>query len=119
MSHEHEQPACIADAMLSDAQLLAALDGEADAAVLLHLHACPCCAARAELLSRLDHGLRGRLARSLCPNTLTLIDHYLRLLDPDQHTAVATHLQGCQDCTNDLTRIVVVTPLAYRFASTA
>lgn len=119
MSHEHEQSACIADEMLSDAQLLAALDGEADELVLIHLHGCPCCVARAELLSRLDHCLRGRLARSLCPSTLALIDYYLRLLDPDQHLAVATHLQTCRACSGDLNQIVVVTPASYRFASTA
>jgi len=100
--------------MLSDNDLLAALDGEADASVLAHLEACPCCAARAALLMRFERRLRGCLTRVLCPPTLTLIDYSLRLLDPSQQTSVAAHLHSCRACADELAQIVAERTPKYR-----
>jgi anti-sigma factor RsiW len=113
-----EATVCIADQMLSDADLLAAIDGEADEVVLQHLHSCPCCAARAELLSRLTTQLRHRLLRALCPSTLALIDYHLRLLEPAQHARIAAHLAECPHCASDLVNIVAVSEPVYRYVPT-
>jgi hypothetical protein len=114
--NQHQNQACIGKQMLDDSDLLAALDGEAGPEVFAHLHACPCCAARAALLARVERRLRDRLARALCPPTLTLIDFSLRLLEPEGYGAVAEHLHGCRACGDELALIIAEREPAYRYA---
>ena len=54
---------CSAPPPLTDDQLSAALDGEADQVVLDHLERCPSCTARLEQARRAERALAGRLYR--------------------------------------------------------
>jgi anti-sigma factor RsiW len=95
---EGREDECLAPPALSGAQIMAAVDGEADAATLAHLRVCPGCARRVEQLRSIQRILRHRLFRLWCPPTEHLIDDCMGLLDPYQHAILSHHLQICPYC---------------------
>lgn len=107
---------------LSDDQLSAALDGDADAAVQAHLAACPGCAARLEQARRIEQGLQRRLAFWDCPDPRALGEYELDLLEPAARASFAAHLDTCGRCREELAdlRALLGTPApATRPAPTA
>jgi hypothetical protein len=93
---------CILPPALTPAQLAAAVDGDAELSVQLHLAACPACRGRADALAAAQSRLRTLLRRSTCPAPEQLRDYAWDLLPEDQAAAVAHHAGACPHCTYDL-----------------
>jgi hypothetical protein len=96
---------CTSPPELDERQLLASIDGEAEAQVAAHLAQCPYCRQRAEALARLQSGLSARLFRLACPTPLELGDYQLGLLSTGRAAAVAGHLRECRHCTGELEQL--------------
>lgn len=94
---------------LSDDQLSAALEGDADANVQAHLAACPDCAARLAQARLLERGLRDRLAFWDCPAPQELGEYELGLLEPAARASVAAHLDSCGRCREELADLRALT----------
>jgi hypothetical protein len=93
---------CINPEPLSDADILAFVEGEAGAEIVAHIQQCPHCATLAADYARLQHGLRQRLFRFDCPAAQRLGEFYLDLLPPEQRAEIAAHLERCVRCQDDL-----------------
>lgn len=87
---------------LSDIALVAAIDGEADAATQEHLRTCTACAQRAQTMRQLQDQLRARLYRLFCPASDLLMEYHLGRLDIDQRNAIAEHMATCPHCAQEL-----------------
>ncbi|RRR76589.1 MAG: hypothetical protein EI684_02695 [Candidatus Viridilinea halotolerans] len=96
---------CAMPPALSDAELMAAADGEADDAILQHLQHCPDCAVRLTHLRVLQVRLRQRLYRVDCLSTDLLIDYCQGLLDPYQYALVLHHLALCPHCMAEVAQL--------------
>lgn len=97
--------ACVRSTKLSDGELLAYLAGDADAAVTTHLAACDECQQRAAALATLEQRLTATLYRLECPSSLALGEYQLGLLSAAATRTIATHLQHCPHCTNEITML--------------
>lgn len=93
---------CISLPELSEAQLMAFLDGEADEEVAAHMQRCASCRRRAERLARVERTLRRRLFRAACPTSLELGEYHLDALSPLRAEAIARHLTECPYCAREV-----------------
>lgn len=82
--------------------LVAYAEGDGDSRTAVHVASCPWCAAEAASYAALDRTLTVRLWRAECPATLTLGEHVLDLLDPQEALTVRAHVAVCPHCTAEL-----------------
>jgi hypothetical protein len=87
---------------IDDLRLLAALDGNADPALLEHLRKCSFCSARARSFASLERTLRDRLFRALCPSSGDLLAFQQRTLSPERYIKIVEHIPDCPYCTREL-----------------
>ncbi|MGB9740004.1 MAG: hypothetical protein C0184_09280 [Chloroflexus aggregans] len=99
---------------LSGLELIAAVDGEADETILAHLNECPLCRQRVATLRNLQHALRYRLYRVLCPSTDLLVDYCQGLLPPAQQARIAHHVASCPYCRSEVDLLMQRDPLIDR-----
>lgn len=103
---------CSTPPQLTDDQLSATLDGDADASIADHLACCPWCAARLEHARHLEQRLATTLSRWNCPSPERIGDYHLGLLDPVDSGAIAAHLSRCPQCAAELDDLVHFLPPA-------
>lgn len=87
---------------LDDLALLAAVDGEAGAAIYDHLAHCSACAARAQAFADLQAQLRSRLFRLFCPSSEELAAFHQDMLGSERQAEIAQHLDQCPHCQHEL-----------------
>lgn len=87
---------------LDDLDLIAAIDEEADEAVMAHLRTCAACAERAREYGELQYLLRARLYRALCPTSEELAAFQQRMLEGGRRAQLAAHLAECPHCSYEL-----------------
>lgn len=87
---------------LTEDQLSALIDGDADAETLAHAAQCAFCAARLEAARRFEARLGQTLFRADCPPPETIGEYFLDLLPAAEHAAVGKHLQKCVHCQGEL-----------------
>ncbi len=92
---------CALPPALSERDLIAAIDEEAEPHIVNHLCRCPHCAARAKSLARFQQQLRAKLYRIFCPSSDDLIDYQQGLLPPDRHASITRHLAICPHCSHE------------------
>src|SRR5215217_4872526 len=92
-----QRTTCIDPAAIADDDLIAFARGEPSAAAA-HIDRCPACRAEARAYARLEPLLEERLFRRSCPETLTLGEYALDLIEPAQRTRIAAHLVECPHC---------------------
>jgi anti-sigma factor RsiW len=90
---------------LDDRELLAYVDGRADAQVVKHVEQCPHCRERARRLRHLQERLTARLYRVTCPPPIELGQHRLNMLPSDQAEAVTRHLAECPHCAREFAQL--------------
>ena len=93
---------CSSPPPLTDNQITAALDGEADRSVLAHLEHCPSCVARLADARRFEQRAQQLLYRWDCPSPQQLGDYHLGLVAPEDERAVRRHLAQCARCAEEL-----------------
>jgi hypothetical protein len=93
---------CIAPSEISDEQLLAYGDGEADQSTLDHIRRCPYCAEQARAIAADQLALRTLFYRAECPDAHTLGEYHLGLLSADERAAIKNHLRTCVDCAAEM-----------------
>jgi hypothetical protein len=93
---------CIFPPALDDKQLLAYLDGEADAATVTHLEDCAYCRQKVKNLDRVQKHLTNRLYRLACPPPTELGEYYLRVLPASEMLLVARHVRECPYCAQEV-----------------
>lgn len=96
---------CIAPDEITDEQLIAYIDGEADSATREHIRRCPHCAERARAYDLDQQALRAALYRVECPDPQVLGEYHLGLLAPADRAAIEEHLQECSLCAADLAKL--------------
>jgi hypothetical protein len=84
---------CI-DNPLSEEELFAALDSEADIEVQSHLQQCAYCRKRLGEIERFERRLRG----GLHPNSQVLLDYSFGLLTETESVPIRDHISGCKNC---------------------
>lgn len=88
---------------LSEDELSALIDGEADARLQDHIKQCPYCAGRLAQAQQLESGLRMALHRHDCPTSFELAQYQMDMLDAPEETArIEAHLKTCVRCREDL-----------------
>lgn len=93
---------CSQPPALTDDQLSAALDNEAEPAVTAHLAACPACAARLLAARALEQQLKAELYRHDCPSAHELADYQAGALAGAAAGAIAAHIGSCPLCGAEL-----------------
>jgi anti-sigma factor ChrR (cupin superfamily) len=107
---------CIAPDEISEEQLLAYADGEANSGTLDHVRRCPACAERARTFATHQLVLRRLFQRLACPDPHILGEYRLGLLSSTERAAVEDHLQVCSSCAaeadnlEDFFQAVAITP---------
>lgn len=96
---------CLFPPALSDEQLLASLDGEADPSTLNHLERCTYCREQADRLARWQRRLAGHLYRVVCPPPIELGEYHLGVLNADRASGVARHMRECVHCSRELDQL--------------
>jgi anti-sigma factor RsiW len=96
---------CSTPPPLTEDQISAALDGEADQAVQQHLQGCASCAARLARAGQAERALAGRLYRWDCPPAQQLADYHLGLASRDAAQMIAGHLAACPRCTAEVEQL--------------
>jgi hypothetical protein len=96
---------CIAPDKITEEQLLAYVDGEADSATLDHVRRCPYCAERARAYATDQQLLRALFYRVECPNAHTLGEYHLGLLSPNARAAIEDHLEICPLCAAEVAEL--------------
>jgi hypothetical protein len=96
---------CVSPPELSDGDLLAYLDGEADTHAKKHLENCPSCRERAQRLARRQSDMTARVYRFDCPSPLELGEYRLDVLSTDRAAGVARHLATCLRCTQEVAQL--------------
>jgi hypothetical protein len=101
---DHAQAAdgCRLPPELDDLALIAAIDNEADADVLAHLHACPHCAARARHFAEFQGQLRKQFFRMFCPPSEALIAYHQGRAPRSERASIREHLADCPHCLREL-----------------
>jgi hypothetical protein len=89
---------CSSPPPLTEDQLSALIDGDADAETLAHVAACPSCAARLEAARHFEARLAHDLFRVDCPPAETLGEYFLEMLPDRERPKIAAHLQKCVHC---------------------
>ncbi len=89
-------------------------DMDIDPRVAEHVQGCPGCAETVEAYRQTETVLRRALFRFDCPSPQTVGEYELRLLPPEEMTAVAAHTLDCAYCTDELRtlRSFLATPTA-------
>src|SRR5438128_6726342 len=90
---------------LTPDQLSDAIDGSADEAVRAHLADCPSCAARLADARLAEERLRARLFRWDCPTSQQLGDYEQGRLAAPEAATVASHVEQCVRCTQELAEL--------------
>ena len=98
---------CISSPALSDAQLLAYVDGEADPPVAAHIEHCPYCREQAGHLAHVQHRLTAQLFRITCPAPEELGEYHFGLLPQKQAADVGRHLAICPRCAQEIAQLEV------------
>jgi len=93
---------CITPPALTEATLLAWIDGYAPPEVNSHLAQCPYCRTQAERLISWQKQLATQLYRIDCPPSLELGEYHLGLLGAEQMLAVAEHVTHCLHCAREI-----------------
>src|SRR5262245_50156781 len=93
---------CSAPPPLSDDEITAALEGQAEPAVLQHLSRCPACAARLAQAQRVEEMLMNRLFRWDCPTPQQLGQYYLKHLTEPERQGITRHLEWCVRCQSEI-----------------
>jgi hypothetical protein len=93
---------CIAPHEITEEQLLAYSDGEADDTTLEHIGRCPYCVERARAIAANQSTLRILFQRIECPSAHTLGEFHLGLLSADERAAINDHLKSCPDCVTEV-----------------
>lgn len=89
---------CSSPPPLSEDQLSALIDGDADAETLAHIANCPSCAARLEAARHFEARLTHDLFRADCPPPEKIGEYYLEMLPDAERLKIAAHLQKCVHC---------------------
>lgn len=97
--------ACAYPPELSEAELLAYLDSEADNQVTAHVEQCPHCRQRGQRLADLQGRLTAALYRVTCPSPLELGEYHLGVLPRERMAAVSRHLEGCPHCSREVAQL--------------
>lgn len=87
---------------VSDADLLAYLDGEADENVAQKIEASTIYDQRLQELARQERSLVAGLYRSSCPEAHELGEYHMELLPGERAALVAQHLEDCPHCALEL-----------------
>ncbi len=90
---------------LHDGDLLAYIDGQADAQTAALIEDSPETMDRVREIKRLQARLSARLYRAECPETLVLGEYYQGLLHPDRASMVQRHLALCPYCRKEYARL--------------
>ena len=93
---------CVAPGEISDEQLLAFGDGEADQTTLDHIRRCPYCVEQARAIATDQLALRTIFYRAECPDAHTLGEFHLGLLYAEEQGAIKNHLRTCADCAEEI-----------------
>jgi hypothetical protein len=96
---------CISPNEISEEQLVAYADGEADLVTSNHIRHCPHCADRAQAIAMDQWALRALFRRAECPDAHTLGEFNLGLLSADEQAAIEAHLGTCTDCAAEMTEL--------------
>jgi len=93
---------CIAPHNITEEQLLAYSDGEADETTLEHIGRCPYCAEQARAITATQSILRVLFQRIECPEAHTLGEFHMGLLSADERPVIKDHLNSCPDCAKEV-----------------
>jgi hypothetical protein len=93
---------CSSPPPLTDDQITAALDGDAEPSVLNHLARCPSCAVRLAEARQVEQTLKASLRRWDCPKPQQLADYHLGRVSRTDDRAIARHLEQCVRCTEEI-----------------
>lgn len=93
---------CIAPYEITEEQLLAYSDGEADETTLKHIGRCAYCAEQAHAITASQSILRVLFKRIECPDAHTLGEFHLGLLSANEQSAIMDHLNSCPDCAKEI-----------------
>jgi hypothetical protein len=96
---------CISSPALGDAQIISFIEGEADAAVTIHMVECQFCAQRAERWLNLQNNLKAKLYRRSCPTPMELGDYHLGLLSKPRDSVVEQHMRRCPLCRREVNEL--------------
>ncbi|MBV9171805.1 MAG: zf-HC2 domain-containing protein [Chloroflexi bacterium] len=83
-------------------ELIAHIDGEAAPEVAAHVRHCADCTREAEGLSHTARQLLSKLYRFDCPDSMSLGEYVLDVLDPNRRRRVAAHIVECEECAGEL-----------------
>ncbi len=93
---------CIAPHEITEEQLLAYSDGEADDIAVEHIGRCPYCQEQARTIAANQSILRILFQRVECPDAHTLGEFHLGLLSADKRAAIDDHLKSCSECATEI-----------------
>jgi predicted DNA-binding WGR domain protein len=96
---------CVEPGKITDEQIIAYVDGEADVATIEHVRCCAYCTGRARAYDLDQRALRAALYRVDCPEAQFLGEYHLGLLSPADQDAIEAHLRDCSLCTADLAKL--------------
>jgi anti-sigma factor RsiW len=90
---------------VTDEQLIAYIDGEADKATIEHIQSCPHCTDKARAYYIDQQALRAALYRIECPDAQILGEYHLGLLAPADQAAIEEHMANCTLCMADIEKL--------------
>jgi hypothetical protein len=93
---------CITPPALDNVEIAMYVDGEADEAVIAHIHRCPYCRERAHEWTLLQNRLKKQSYRIHCPSPMELGDYHLGNLPDPQELVIARHLRECVLCRREV-----------------
>ncbi|HZD10861.1 MAG TPA: hypothetical protein VE553_05905 [Candidatus Binatia bacterium] len=99
MSDEHRTP------HVSDADLLAYLDGVLEEELARHIERSPGYRHRLEELARQERRMLAHVYRGTCPDAQELGEYHMDLLAPERAAIVAQHLEICPRCASELNEL--------------
>jgi hypothetical protein len=93
---------CISSPALDDTQIIAFVEGEADAAVVSHIGECQYCREKARGWTHLQNHLRKQSYRVTCPTPMQLGEYHLGYLPAPDLLVVSQHLRECILCSREV-----------------
>jgi hypothetical protein len=96
---------CIAPGEITEEQLLAYADGEADSVTQDHVRRCSHCAERARSYANDQLALRVLFQRAECPDAHALSEYQQGLLPATEHATIEDHLRICSDCAREIAEL--------------
>jgi hypothetical protein len=96
---------CIAPADIKEGDLLACVEGEAEAQVQDHIRRCPACAYKVAQLRQTSQALLALRSRAACPPPEVLGQYCLDLLPAREKLKLAAHIRSCADCARELAEL--------------